>query len=232
MGLDGSGKTTSVLHSCQRLKSMGYRVQVVRSAYVVKYLAPLIRLGKKLVLRQDSDPYGGDYLSYLKKMQQQGEHGLAYRVFSTMTSVEFGLQILWHICIKRLLGTLLLADRYIYDNVVTHSANLGLDGEAMKHMMNKKWRYAPKADLLIYIRTPVAICCTRKHDIPDPLYLEIREPLYDQIAAMYPSTMIPGDQEMSKMLQMVDDAIDDLLRRWPIVRLKKGSVDFGGGYMI
>ena len=62
-----------------------------------------------------------------------------------------------------------------------------------------------------YFKTPVEVCCSRKDDIPDPLYLEIRKPRYEKVAEMYNATVIAGDQDKQKMLDEVMAAIDEVL---------------------
>ena len=212
MGLDGSGKTTSIEYAYQYLKKSGYRVEIVRAAYVIKYLRPIIRLGKKLLMKHDSDPYAGDYNAYLEKMRKQSKKKGVYRLFSALTTAEFKVQIFFSITLKRLCGITLLVDRYVYDNVVTYAANLGFGEAYIKETMEHKWKRAPKPDMLIYIKTPVDICCSRKNDIPDPLYLEIREPLYDMVASLYDAKTISGEQSMESMTQEVANAVEDCLK--------------------
>ena len=77
--------------------------------------------------------------------------------------------------------------------------------------MEGKWRNAPRPDRIIYIKTPVAVCWSRKDDIPDPLYLEIREPLYDKVAAMYHAQVIDGGQDKETMLCQVMEAVEATL---------------------
>ena len=207
MGLDGSGKSTCVEYACELLRQKGVKVEIVRAAYVVKVMSFLIKIGKKLLLKKDSDPFGGDYQAYLHAMREKSQKGLAYRIFSLMTTLEFKAQIFFLVKVKHFQGTTLLLDRYIYDNAVTYAANLGKGGDFMRETIEKKWRNAPRPDLLLYIKTPVEVCCSRKDDIPDPLYLQIRQPLYDEIARMYCALVIPGDQEKQGMLQAVRDAV-------------------------
>ena len=47
MGLDGSGKSTSVDYAYEQLKKRGYKVEIVRAAYVIIFLRGVIKLGKK-----------------------------------------------------------------------------------------------------------------------------------------------------------------------------------------
>jgi dTMP kinase len=213
MGLDGSGKSTSVDHACETLKQQGYRVEVVRAAYVIRYMTPFIKLGKKLLMKKDSDPFSGDYRAYLDNLRKHGQKGFNYRVFSFMTTCEFKLQIFFNITLKRLMGKNLLVDRYIYDNMVTYAANLGLGADYMRQTLNGKWKRAPRPDRIIYIKTPIDVCLSRKDDIPDPLYLEIREPLYDQAAQMCGATVIAGDQDKQAMLDQVMAAVNDCLHK-------------------
>ena len=210
MGLDGSGKSTSIEYAYKKLVEEGVKVQIVRAAYVVKLLALPIKLGKKILMKKNSDPYGGNYRLYLENMRKNANHGWPYKVFSFLTGCEFKAQIFFNIKVKRAFGKMLLVDRYIYDNAVTYAANLGLGEEYMKSTIQNKWKKAPKPDLIIYIRTPVEVCCSRKNDIPDPLYLEIREPLYDMISEMYPTVTISGFQDKASMLSQVMDAINSV----------------------
>lgn len=211
MGLDGSGKSTSIEHAYKELKKMGYDVEIVRAAYVIKYMTAFIKLGKKIIMKKKSDPYSGDYKAYLEKLRSQSQDGFVYKLFSAMTTFEFTIQIWWEIIVKHRKGKLLLVDRYIYDNAVTYAANLGLGRDYMKKTIEGKWKNAPRPDLMIYIKTPVSVCCSRKDDIPDPLYLEIREPLYDDIAEMYGAKTISGQQELNTMLDHVMNEIKAVL---------------------
>lgn len=73
MGLDGSGKSTSINHAYEQLQKRGFDVEIVRAAYVIKYMSFFLKLGKRLVMKKKSDPYGGDYKAYLEKMRQQSK---------------------------------------------------------------------------------------------------------------------------------------------------------------
>lgn len=212
MGLDGSGKSTSIDYAYDQLKKRGYKVEIVRAAYVIVVMREIIKLGKKILMKKESDPFGGDYKAYLENMRKQAQKGGVYKIFSALTTFEFKLQIFFRIRVKRFFGTTLLVDRYIYDNIVTYAANLGLGEEYMEKTMNGKWRHAPRPDLIIYIKTPVEVCCSRKDDIPDPLYLEIRKPLYEKVADMYSATVIAGDQDKQKMLDEVMSAVNKCLK--------------------
>lgn len=203
IGLDGSGKSTSIDYAFKELKDKGVNVEIVRAAYVIKIMSAFIKLGKKILLKQDSNPYSGDYKSYLESMRKQSQKGGIYKIFSFLTTCEFKAQIFFNISLKRFMGKTLLVDRYIYDNAVTYAANLGLGEQYMAETISGKWKHAPKPDLIIYIKTPVEVCCSRKDDIPDPLYLEVREPLYDAIAHMYPTEIISGCQDKQAMLDEV-----------------------------
>ena len=211
MGLDGSGKSTSIDYAYEQLKQRGYKVEIVRAAYVVVVLRGIIKLGKKLLMKKESDPFGGDYRAYLESMRKQAQKGGVYKIFSFLTTLEFKLQIFFRIRVKRFFGKTLLVDRYIYDNIVTYAANLDLGEEYMEKTMNGKWKRAPRPDKIIYIKTPVEVCCSRKDDIPDPLYLEIRKPLYEKVADMYNATVIAGDQDKQKMLDEVMQAVEEVL---------------------
>lgn len=213
MGLDGSGKSTSIEHAYAELSSRGVRVEVVRAAYVVKVLNKVIKLGKKIVLNKQSNPYSGNYKEYLESMRKRGNSGPVYKVFSMLTTLEFKCQILWHIRLKHLSGITLLVDRYIYDNAVTYAANLGKGEDFLMATIDCKWKSAPKPNKLIYIKTPVEVCCSRKDDIPDPLYLEVRKPLYEKISEMYGAKVIAGDQPLEGMLTEVMGEIDPLIEK-------------------
>lgn len=211
MGLDGSGKSTSIDYAYAQLKERGYKVEIVRAAYVIVFLRGIVHLGKKLLMKKDSDPFSGDYKAYLDSLRKNANKGGAYRIFSFLTTIEFQLQIFFKIRLKRLFGTTLLVDRYIYDNVVTYAANLDLGEDYMRKTMDGKWKHAPRPDKIIYIKTPVEVCCSRKDDIPDPLYLKIREPRYETVAKMYNAAVIAGDQEKQTMLDEVMAAIDEVV---------------------
>ncbi len=213
MGLDGSGKSTSINYAYEQLKKRGLNVEIVRAAYVVQVMSLPIRLGKKILLKKENDPFKGNYRAYLENMRKQSQKGWTYKVFFALTKIEFDLQIFFRIVLKHLQGKVLLVDRYIYDNAVTYAANLGLGKEYMEETISKKWKRAPKPDVIIYIKTPVEVCLSRKNDIPDPLYLQVREPLYLEIAKMYDAVTISGEDGKQTMLDEVMKTIDGLFER-------------------
>ena len=210
MGLDGSGKSTSIDYAYEQLQQEGVKVKIVRAAYVAVFTRGFIKLGKKILMKEHNDEYT-DYKTYLENLRKQANNGFVYKVFSALTTCEFKLQILFRVRLNRALGYTLLVDRYIYDNIVNYAANLGLGEEYMIETMNGKWKHSPRADMIIYIKTPVDICFSRKDDTPDPLYLEIREPLYDNTAQLYNARIISGAQPLEDMLREVMDAIHGIL---------------------
>lgn len=212
IGLDGSGKSTCIDYAYKQLRNRGIKVEIVRAAYVIKVMSIFIKLGKKLLLKKNSNPYSGNYKTYLETLRKQSQKRGVYKIFSLLTTFEFKVQILINIRIKHLLGAILLVDRYIYDNAVTYAANLGLGENYLAETISGKWKYAPKPDLILYIRTPIEVCCSRKDDIPDPLYLEVREPLYDAISKMFPTKIISGDKDKQVMLEEVMRAVNPLIK--------------------
>ena len=212
MGLDGSGKSTSIDYAFEQLKRRGAKVKIVRAAYVAVVTRGLVHLGKKILMKKHNDEYI-DYRTYLVSLRKQANRGFVYGVFSFLTTCEFKLQILFRIRLNRFLGYTLLIDRYIYDNAVTYAANLGLGEEYMRKTIAGKWKQSPKADSIIYIKTPVDICFSRKDDTPDPYYLEIREPLYNKICEMYGGITISGEQPKQKMLDAVMREVDAVIER-------------------
>ena len=214
MGLDGSGKSTGIEYARKTLADRGVKVRVVRAAYVVKVMGVVTRLGKRILMKGNSDPFSGDYKEYLEKMRKRANSGgVYYRIFSALTTFEFRMQIFFNITLRRLFGQTLLVDRYIYDNAVTYAANMGLGEDYMRETIEKKWKRAPKPALIIYIKTPVEVCLSRKDDIPDPLYLEIRKPLYEKISDMYDATVISGDDGLERMQDEIMDAIDSVITK-------------------
>lgn len=213
MGLDGSGKSTSIEISREHLEKAGEPVEVVRAAYVVEYMRPFLEFGKRILLKKDSDPFGGDYKAYLEKMRAATKKGPTYSLYQACTNIEFKAQIRNRVVRKNRKGINLLVDRYIYDNVVTYAANTDKGLDFMLERLNGVWKDAPKPDLIIYIKTPVEVCMSRKDDIPDPLYLEVRESRYDALAEELGATVISGSQPYDDMAKEVISAVDAAVSR-------------------
>lgn len=212
IGLDGSGKSTGIEYARKTLAERGVSVRVVRAAYVVKVMSFITKFGKRILMKGNSDPFSGDYREYLEKMRKHANSGgVYYKIFSALTTLEFKTQIFFNITLNRLFGRTLLVDRYIYDNAVTYAANMGLGEEYMRKTIEGKWHRAPKPALIIYVKTPIEVCFSRKDDIPDPLYLEIRQPLYDKIAEMYGAVVISGDDGLERMQNEIMAAIDGVI---------------------
>ena len=119
------------------------------------------------------------------------------------------MQIFFKIRLKRFFGATLLVDRYIYDNVVTYAANLDLGEDYMRKTMDGKWKHAPRPDKIIYIKTPVEVCCSRKDAFPIRCIWKFESLAMRQIAKMYNAAVIAGDQEKQTMLDEVMAVIDE-----------------------
>jgi len=211
IGLDGSGKSSSIDAAFDYCKKNGIKVEIVRAAYVIEHSKWIVAIGKKITMHKHSDPYKkNDYPFYLSEMRKTNIHSFKYRVFSFITTLEFKNQIKKRIINKLKNGTNILIDRYIYDNVVTYAANLGLGEEYIEKTMSKKWKNAPKPNAIIYIKTKINTCLSRKNDIPDPLYLQIREPLYDLISNKYNAIVVSGDDSLNLMKQNVISIVKEV----------------------
>ena len=143
MGLDGSGKSTCIEYAYNEMKKCGQKVKIVRAAYVAVTTRGLIRIGKKILMKENSDPYG-NYAEYLSSIRERANKTLVYRIFSFLTTCEFGMQIFTRIVLNRLFGYTLLVDRYIYDNAVTYAANLGKGEEYIRKTIEKKMAICAK----------------------------------------------------------------------------------------
>lgn len=199
IGLDGSGKSTAISFALKWCEEHNINAEIVRAAYVIEKSKWLVSIGKKATMHKHSDPYKkGDYANYLEQMRKTNRKSLKYRIFSCITTHEFKQQIRERIIKKQKQGINLLIDRYIYDNAVTYAANLGLGQEYIVDTLTKKWKKAPIPDCLVYVKTPINVCLSRKDDIPDPLYLEIREPLYDLVANLYNARCVDGQKNIDE----------------------------------
>lgn len=206
IGLDGSGKSTAISFAYDWCVENNVDVKIVRAAYVIEKSNKLIKFGKKLTMRKHHDPFkNGDYSNYLAQMRKTNTKSIKYKIFSFITTREFKKQIKERIIKNLKRGHNLLIDRYIYDNAVTYAANLGLGKEYILETLYKKWRKAPKPDCVVYIKTPIDTCMSRKNDIPDKLYLEIRKPLYDLIAEISNAVVVDGEIEIEEMKKNIRD---------------------------
>lgn len=211
IGLDGSGKSTCIEFANKWCLDRGINIKIVRAAYVIEKSNFLIKVGKKIVLRKHSNPFKkDDYSNYLNKMRSTNTKSLRYRIFSAITTHEFKHQIRNRITKNLKKGTNLLIDRYIFDNAVTYAANLGLNEDFIVETISKKWKKAPFPTKIIYIKTPVNVCMARKNDIPDELYLKVREPLYDFVAKKYNAKVISGEQNIDNMYNDIEKVLSEV----------------------
>ena len=212
VGLDGSGKSTCVDFASNWLKENGIKHKRVRAAYVLKYIAPLIKLAKLIILNKRSS-FDGNYKEYLQVMREKSGNKLTYLVYKRIVKLEYDLQIFFNIILPSILGYSLVIDRYIFDNAVTMAANTNRGINDINNTLHTMWKKAPKTDCTIYIETPVDVCMSRKNDIPDRLYLDIRKPLYDRLAAERGFIVISGEQPKDAMFKEISAVLEVLYAR-------------------
>jgi thymidylate kinase len=206
IGLDGSGKSTCVDFACRWLQDNHVKHKKVRAAYVLTVLAPLVSLAKKIKIKKKS-AFDGDYKDYLNKLRIASNTGSTFKFYQSIVKLEFWWQIFFNITWPGWFGYALIIDRYIFDNAVTMTANTGKDFAEVDKILKTMWKRAPRPDVTIYVQTPIDVCMSRKNDIPDRLYLEVRKPLYDTLAKQYGFITISGEQPIKDMLLEIEQVL-------------------------
>ena len=204
MGIDGCGKSTLSRALQAELASRGVPA-VARWATLRPVLVkPLIAAAKFLLVRKA--PKSVDYDAHMAaKRTGMNKLRFAHGIYFWVMALDYLPQVWWKVGVPRLLGKVVICDRYYQDLALDYAVLVNGDAARMREALKVLARLAPTPDLEYFVAIAPEIALSRKDDVPSIAYLEERDRFYRALADACAARTLRGDAP-------VDDNCARLLR--------------------
>jgi thymidylate kinase len=214
VGIDGSGKTLQAQNLVKRLEEDGTPCDYVWCRYSPRLLAPLIRLAKRMLSRNNGASEYKGYVAAKRKVFRRPVLGWFWLNFSML---EYLLQVTWIVRRRLRKGRVLVCDRYIYDMIADLSISLGRTGEDLLGLARHPLLgLFPMPDRVFFLDVPAEVAFRRKDDpnVMGEAYLTERAGIYSALSDGPGLSRIDGtksieeiaDTTYSEVLQMTGRA--------------------------
>jgi thymidylate kinase len=220
-GLDGSGKSTQITLLAERLRAEGIRAEVVWNRWKPAASAVFIRLATRY-LRSRARVKSGDYSSFTKAKRHTMRSGWKRSLWQLIVWAEYAVQVRARLLSRRLRGTTVLCDRYVYDTLVDIAVNFSLGTGDLEDLMNHRLLACfPKPAVVVFIDIDPDTGAARKSDGTPAAYLADRRTYYASLARALHAPVVDGVPPVESVAR----AIWDLTASWRTERIEAG----GGG---
>lgn len=205
-GIDGSGKSTLAKRLVDILRRKGARAELVRGAYSLWALRPLVGLGKAMFLTH-KDAFD-NYTEYYASIREASRNSVLARTYQDLTLAEYFFQILLKIKIPLMMGKDIVCDRYVYDTMTDFAVNLGYPDEWLRSSLKRFLHYCPEPDTIFLVDIPEEVAYQRKSDIPSIDYLRRRRGFYLAIAKDYGMIELDGCKDLAVLEHVMQDSVE------------------------
>lgn len=202
-GLDGSGKSTQAELLARKLRESGVPAEAVWNRWEPRLTAPLIRLAKR-TLRSPGSVEGGGYEAFRDAKRRTMRSGLKRGLWQAMAWSEYACQVHRRLLPRRLRGTAVVCDRYVYDTMIDIAINFSAPperlGELARHPLLSLF---PKPALVIFIDIDPAVGAARKSDGTPAAYLADRREYYREMARILQAPVLDGGAPVERVFAQV-----------------------------
>lgn len=229
IGTDGSGKTTTS-ESCKRkLVSKGFVVDSVwcgAESYLMKPLRWFLAL-----FTRGRASRGKDEALYVdevsKKNRLAGSSELARRVYVFLVLLDYRVQYLFRMWRYRK-SEILILDRYYFDVFVNLAITLGWSPSELICQVKKHFHKYKFPEVRAFVFVPPEVSMSRKDDIPDIGYVEIRLSYYRALADEFGFFEIDGESSVFENTEYICQQVQESVDSTHIHYVHSNNEDVGG----
>ena len=183
------------------MSGQGIQSEYIWNIFQPWFLNPFMTLGRRLFLRKE-DMFG-DYDRYYRTRKDIFRYPGLKSFFHFFYFGEYLFRFATKIRLSLMKGTSIVCDRYVYDIVAGHAANLDYPAKRVNTTINRLLRLMPKPDIVFFIDAPEELAFERKDDVPSLGYLQKRRKIYLESVKQYCSFVLDGSEDPIKLEEAV-----------------------------
>jgi len=181
MGIDGCGKSSLAAMLQKELERNGQKAVVTWATLRPVLLRPFILAAKFLLVRKHNkfDNYEAHITAKKKGMSKLA---FAHGIYFFVMFIDYLPQAFYKVTLPRMLGRVVICDRYYYDLMLDYAITVSAKPEKMLALLRFASSFLPTPDLHYFVSVPPEVSFSRKTDIPSLEYLQERSSLYQAMA--------------------------------------------------
>jgi dTMP kinase len=205
-GIDGTGKSTLARNAVAALKQQG-----VAATYMYGRTYPLISrllmaLGRMVLLRKRD--IWLDYRGYTASKKQTMRNPLLARLYTAAILADYYVQVWLKLVPHMFGGRVVIADRYLYDTVISDLAvHLNYSAEQTERAIKRGLGLVPAPALTVLIDVPPEVAFARKDDVPHVDYLSERREWYLRLRSRPEVITFDGQRPPDELVQALLQAV-------------------------
>lgn len=192
MGIDGCGKSTLSRALQAELAARGVPAVARWATLRPILLRPVIAVAKFLLVRKA--PKSVDYEAHMQaKRRGVGKLRFAHGIYFWVMVLDYLPQAWWKVGWPRLLGKVVICDRYYQDLALDYAILVNGDADRMMRALRVLAKLAPTPTLEYFVAVSPEVALSRKDDVPSIAYLEERDRFYRALAMARAAQTLRGD---------------------------------------
>ena len=199
-GIDGTGKSTLARNTVSALRRQGVdAVYVYGRTYPVISRA-LMALGRMTLLRRKN--IWRDYHRYTSSKKQAMRNPVLVWAYTSAILTDYFVQVWLKLLPHLLARRVVVADRYVYDTVISDLAvHLNYTEKQLECALRRTLKLVPAPLLTVLIDVPPEVAFARKDDVPHVDYLRERREWYIRLARWPRVALLDGQRPPQELVQ-------------------------------
>ena len=204
IGIDGSGKTTHARSLVKEINESGIRCSYVWCRGAPKlFLRFFLRLAKRTLFGRERSE-NGSVATYRSLKGQVFSNPVMSKIWLTMLLFDTLVQAYLGVCIPLKRGRVVVADRYIFDQMVDIAVDFRLSRfELREWSRNPVYRLFPKPDIVFVMDIDAASAHLRKTDIQSICDLAERRRVYFWLSTFVPMIVVDASDNYDRVHEII-----------------------------
>jgi len=225
IGTDGSGKTTLSEGLVKELNGEGKMIWCGAESIFMWPVRYLLNLFTKF---KTEHSHNADYVQDVAKKKKIASHSsLLSKIYIKMILTDYVIQYKWKMWQTRKSKYVIL-DRYFFDVAVNLAIRLGWDSDELIVFIEKNLHRFHLPQLRVWVKVPPEVSMSRKDDVPDISYLQLRIDYYESISKRFGFLELDGELNIDNNVSYLKNKLNESAGRKKIMYVHSNNEDVGG----
>lgn len=225
IGTDGSGKTTI---SESLANSLEDKCQVIWCGAESIIMWPLRLVLNFLASFKSEHSSNKNYVTDIdKKKKIASRSTLLTQIYIKLILLDYTLQYKWKMW-KTRKSQYVVLDRYFFDVAVNLAIRLGWKSDELIVFIEKNLHRFHLPEIRAWVKVPPEVSMSRKDDVPDIAYLQLRIDYYKSISDRFGFIELDGEKDITENVEMLTSELNTISSHKSIMYVHSNNEDVGG----